>query len=155
MKKAIFPGSFDPFHNGHLEVLIKALNIFDRVILFVANNPEKKHYRSLHERVELLKKVIAFHELEDRVEVLMQGGGDLTPLVAKELGIKDIVRGIRQEELDANELQLINLYKEFNDKLIFTHIRTEQKVSSSYINKNRENKSEIENLVSEIIVNLV
>ena len=56
-KAAIYPGSFDPVTNGHLDVIQRALRIFDQVIVAVANNTNKKSLFSIKERVELLKEV--------------------------------------------------------------------------------------------------
>ena len=55
MKVAVYPGSFDPITNGHLEILKRALNIFDRVIMLVAVNPEKESRFSAEERVAMIK----------------------------------------------------------------------------------------------------
>lgn len=155
MNKAIFPGTFDPFHNGHLEVLTKALVIFDEVIIYVANNTEKNSLRTKEERAELVRKVLSFHELDDRAKVVVQDGDEYTANYAKDNGITNIVRGIRQEEIDPDELYLMKRYKEYNPKLNFTHIYTPAKASSSFINKNREEKETIENMVSESIIDLI
>lgn len=56
-KKAIYPGSFDPVTNGHLDVIIRAARIFDHVVVAVANNTSKKGLFTIEQRVELLKKV--------------------------------------------------------------------------------------------------
>ena len=57
MKIAIYPGSFDPVTNGHLDILEKALKIFDKVIIAVGDNPEKKALFTVTERMNLLKAV--------------------------------------------------------------------------------------------------
>lgn len=57
MKIAIYPGSFDPITKGHLDILKNASGIFDKVIIAVARNGEKKGFLSTEERVELIKKV--------------------------------------------------------------------------------------------------
>jgi len=56
IKIAVYPGSFDPVTNGHLDVLKRALKIFDKVIIAVGDNPQKKYLFSVKERVDMLKK---------------------------------------------------------------------------------------------------
>jgi pantetheine-phosphate adenylyltransferase len=63
----LYPGSFDPITNGHLDLLVRGLNLFDRVIMSVAANPGKNPLFSLEERMELLRET-ALH-ISDRVEV--------------------------------------------------------------------------------------
>ena len=66
-KIAVYPGSFDPFTNGHLDVVERALGIFDRLIVAVAANPDKRQpLFSVDERVQLIKDAVQGH---DRVEV--------------------------------------------------------------------------------------
>ena len=89
MKVAIYPGSFDPITNGHLEVLKRALNIFDRVIMLVAINPEKKSRFSVEERVAMIKESVD----SNRVEVDSYNG--LTVKYAKEHGATHLIRGLR------------------------------------------------------------
>lgn len=57
-KIAIYPGSFDPVTNGHLDVLNRALKVFDKIIIAVGDNPEKKALFTVKERAEMLKEVI-------------------------------------------------------------------------------------------------
>lgn len=59
MKKVVYPGSFDPITNGHLDVIKRALNLFDAIIIGVARREEKKTLFSWEERVELVKKATA------------------------------------------------------------------------------------------------
>ena len=89
MKVAIYPGSFDPITNGHLEILKRALNIFDRVIMLVAINPEKKSRFTPEERVAMIKETIN----DERVSVDSYNG--LTVKYAKEHGATHLIRGLR------------------------------------------------------------
>ena len=89
MKIAIYPGSFDPITNGHLEILKRALNIFDRVIMLVAVNPDKESRFSAEERVAMIKETIK----DDRVTVDSYNG--LTVKYAKEHGATHLIRGLR------------------------------------------------------------
>lgn len=57
MKRAVIPGSFDPITNGHLDIIERAANVFDEVIVGVLVNPEKKGLFAIEERVELIKRV--------------------------------------------------------------------------------------------------
>ena len=89
MKIAVYPGSFDPITNGHLEILKRALNIFDRVIVLVAVNPTKQTRFSPEERVAMIKEAVN----DDRVDVDSYDG--LTVEYAKAHGAKHLIRGLR------------------------------------------------------------
>ena len=89
MKVAIYPGSFDPITNGHLEILKRALNIFDRVIMLVAVNPDKQARFSGEERVAMIKEAIN----DERVIVDSYTG--LTVEYAKAHGASHLIRGLR------------------------------------------------------------
>ncbi len=88
---ALYPGSFDPFTNGHLDVVQRALGIFDRLIVAVAANPEKRRpLFSPEQRVDMIREALAG---EERVQVESFTG--LTVDVARELGARTIVKGLR------------------------------------------------------------
>jgi pantetheine-phosphate adenylyltransferase len=89
MKVAIYPGSFDPITNGHLEILRRALNIFDKVIMLVAYNDQKKARFTPEERVAMIKEAVN----DPRVEVDCSTG--LTVEYAKKHGAKHLIRGLR------------------------------------------------------------
>ena len=100
-KVAVYPGSFDPFTNGHLDVVNRALGIFDRLIVAVAANPDKRQpLFTVEERVQLIRESL---KGRDRVEVTSFTG--LTVEFARSKGANTIVKGLRAySDFDA-ELQ--------------------------------------------------
>ena len=89
MKIAVYPGSFDPITNGHLEILKRALNIFDKVIMLVAVNPDKKTRFSAEDRVAMIKEAI------DDERVIVDSYNGLTVEYAKKNGASHLIRGLR------------------------------------------------------------
>ncbi len=100
-KSAVYPGSFDPFTNGHLDVVERALGIFDHLIVAVAANPDKRQpLFSVQERMELISTSLQGRE---RVEVTSYTG--LTVEFARSRGASTLVKGLRAySDFDA-ELQ--------------------------------------------------
>ena len=90
MKIAIYPGSFDPITNGHLEILKRALNIFDKVIMLAAVNDQKKSRFTVEERVAMIKEAI-----EGDPRVIVDSSNGLTVEYAKEHGAQHLIRGLR------------------------------------------------------------
>jgi len=89
-KAALYPGSFDPITNGHLDIIQRALQIFDFLIIGVAANPEKHTLFTDSERMAMLAEAV---DGLDRIEVTSFTG--LTTAFAKERGVRAIIRGLR------------------------------------------------------------
>jgi pantetheine-phosphate adenylyltransferase len=87
---ALFPASFDPVTNGHLDIAHRACRIFDEVVLAIAENVAKSGTFSLEERLEMLEGVTS---TEDRIRVTTFRG--LTVDFAQEMGARAIIRGVR------------------------------------------------------------
>jgi len=100
-KVAVYPGSFDPFTNGHLDVVDRALSIFDRVIVSVAANPEKRQpLFTVEERIKLVEE-----SLKGRKGVEVTSFKGLTVEFARSLGATTLIKGLRAySDFDA-ELQ--------------------------------------------------
>ena len=90
MKKAIFPGSFDPITTGHIDIIERAIPLFDEIYLAIGENSQKKSLFDLEQRVEWLRKI---SENYDNVRIGTYEG--LTVNYAEELGVKYLIRGLR------------------------------------------------------------
>ncbi len=87
---ALFPGSFDPITKGHESIIRRALPLFDKVVIAIGINDQKKSFFPLNERKRWIENVF---RKEDRVEVITYEG--LTVDLCKRLGVRYILRGLR------------------------------------------------------------
>ncbi len=112
MKTAIYPGSFDPVTNGHLDIITRASKMFDKLVVVVLINPFKTFSFSIPERCELLKKVTAHLP---NVEVASYDG-----LLADYFNIRNdvdvIVKGLRATTDFESEFQMAHTNKDLNPK---------------------------------------
>lgn len=90
MRKAIFPGSFDPITNGHCDIIERALPLFDEIIVAVGVNTNKKYMFSLEQRIAFIEKTFAN---EPKIKVTSYEG--LTVDICKKMDIHFLLRGLR------------------------------------------------------------
>lgn len=90
LAKAIYPGSFDPVTNGHLDIIDRASKVFEHLIVAVLENPRKDVMFSMNERVQMLESVI---DCYDNVEVICHQG--LLVDFAQKQGVSIIIKGLR------------------------------------------------------------
>ena len=110
MTSVIYPGTFDPITNGHLDIIARSAVIFPKVFVAVANSPSKKPLFSLDERVELVRQSVAHLP---NVEVF--GFSDLLANEIKAKKITAIIRGVRTTTDFEYELQLAALNRLLTD----------------------------------------
>ena len=131
MTSVIYPGTFDPITNGHLDIIERSAVIFPRVLVAVANSPSKKPLFSLDERVELVRQSVAHLS---NVEVF--GFSDLLANVVKQHNISAIIRGVRTTTDFEYELQLAALNRLLTkgvDSLFFSPAEKWAFVSSTIV----------------------
>lgn len=94
MRRAIFPGSFDPLTCGHLDIIERSLPLFDEIVIAVLNNPEKNPMFSVEERCEMIGEVLRGIETE-KCRLVVDSFSGLTADFARKKEAIAIVRGIR------------------------------------------------------------
>ncbi|MEB3236545.1 MAG: pantetheine-phosphate adenylyltransferase [Candidatus Sericytochromatia bacterium] len=121
-RTAVYPGSFDPVTVGHLDIIDRAIELFDRVVVAVLNNTTKKGLLSVEERVMLLREVLA-----NRPSVEVCSFQGLTADFAASLGARTLIRGLRAvSDFDA-ELRIALMNRRLNPDLdtVFLMTRAE------------------------------
>jgi pantetheine-phosphate adenylyltransferase len=135
---AVYPGSFDPIHNGHIDVIRRSVTVFDEVIVAVTYNPHKDAALfTADERVEMIREVI--HDLEPRARVDKFSG--LSVDYAERIGAKVLLRSLRSVTDFDYEMEMTQMNKKmapnvetvfmFSDpRLFFTASRLIREVAS-------------------------
>jgi len=122
MTGAMYPGTFDPITNGHYDLVRRAADIFDRVIVAVAANPGKAPLFTVEERVELAREV-----LQGIPNVQIMGYTGLTVDFARQHGLRVVVRGLRAVSDFEFEFQLATMSRHLSDKVDYVFLTpTEQ-----------------------------
>jgi pantetheine-phosphate adenylyltransferase len=122
MTGAMYPGTFDPITNGHYDLVRRAANIFDRVVVAVASNPGKAPLFTVEERVELAREV-----LQGISNVEIMGYSGLTVDFARQHGLGVVVRGLRAVSDFEFEFQLATMSRHLSDKVDYVFLTpTEQ-----------------------------
>lgn len=151
MTTAIYPGSFDPITNGHLDVLERASKIFEKIIIAVLNNPNKNSFLSAEIRVELIKESVSHLK---NVEVDSFTG--LTVEYAQAKGAKVLIRGLRAVSDFEYEMQMAQTNQNLSPNLdtIFLVPRVENNfVSSSIVKEISLLKGDISQFVPKAVNN--
>ncbi len=146
---AIYPGSFDPLTNGHLDIIFRGLTVFDRLVVAVAENSRKRTLFTAEERVEMIRSVLSS---EPRVEVDAFEG--LTIDYAVRRGATAILRGLRAVADFEYELQMANMNRKLSSNLETLFMMTSEKyffISSQNVKEVARFGGPIDDLVPPLI----
>ena len=149
MKTAVYPGSFDPVTNGHIDVIERSLRIFDKVIVAVGDNPEKRPLFSTKERLEMLKESTK-HLKNIEIDSF---SGLLLDYVRKK-NSKIIIRGLRVVSDFEFEFQRALLNRVADDKIETVFIMTKEHyvfLNSSIVKEMAMFNGKISGLVPQIV----
>lgn len=148
--KAIFPGSFDPVTNGHLDIIKRSAAIFDEVFVVVLTNIAKKPMFSVNERQSFIQKAT---EKIPNVKVLSKEA-DLTVNVAQELEAQVIIRSVRNTQDLEFEQNIATMNKRLAPTIETVILLTDPKyafLSSTLVKEVARFKGELGNLVPPIV----
>jgi len=109
---AIYPGTFDPITNGHIDILQRSLRIFDHIILGIGPNPKKTSLFSLEERIQMVKEAV-----KDVTNVSVEAFDGLLVDFAKKNGASAIIRGLRAVSDFEYEFQMALMNRKLDDKI--------------------------------------
>jgi len=144
---ALYPGSFDPITNGHIDIAVRAASLFDKLIIGVYDRPEKRLLFSVEERVELARKSVA-----NLKNVQVQPYSGLTVAFAKKIGAKVMVRGLRMSSDFEWEFEMEMMNKKLDpdlETICFMSSLQYQFLSSSLLKEVAQLKGCLDNMVPE------
>ena len=117
MKTAIYPGTFDPVTHGHIDVIKKSLNVFDRVIVATTDNINKNYHFSIEDRLKIINNSL-FKDLKlNKKKIKVISFGNLTIDLCKKYNASTIIRGLRAVSDFEYEFQLAGMNKKLNSKI--------------------------------------
>ncbi len=117
MNTAIYPGTFDPITFGHIDVIKKSLNIFDKVIVATTDNVNKHYHFSINERLDIINNSL-FKDLKlNKKKIKIISFDNLTIDLCKKFKANTIIRGLRAVSDFEYEFQLAGMNKKLNSKI--------------------------------------
>jgi pantetheine-phosphate adenylyltransferase len=119
MRIAVYPGSFDPITNGHMDIIQRVAGLFDQVIVAVLQNPDKNPLFSVEERMQLIASA-----LTDYSNVVVDSFMGLLVDYVDLKGASAIVRGLREMSDFENELRMAHMNRRLNDSAVTLFIPT-------------------------------
>ena len=146
---AVYPGTFDPITNGHLSIVNRALKIFDKLIIAILNNPQKRPLFSLEERILMIKEVL---RSKSNVEVDSFDGLLVDYVIKKNSNV--VLRGIRALSDFEFEFQMALMNRKLNRDVQSIFLMTDYKwfyISSTIIKEAASFNGDISGLVPPVV----
>lgn len=152
IKRAIYPGTFDPVTNGHLDLIKRALNLFDYLIVAIGENPVKKPLFTVEERIYMIKEAIKEIPEYHRIEVDSFSG--LLVDFAKKKSASIIIRGLRAVSDFEYEMQLALMNRKLSNSIDTIFLMPSLRwifLSSSIVKEAAQFGGNVEDLVPPVV----
>ncbi len=149
-KLAVYPGTFDPITSGHVDILLRSLELFDKVIVAIATNPNKEPLFSIDERQEFIRDALG--DRHDRVE--LAHNNSLLVEYCKSVGASTIVRGLRALADFEYEFQLAHMNRRLAPGIDTVFFMTDERnhyVSSSLVKEVASFGGDVSGLVPPVV----
>jgi len=158
MKTAIYPGTFDPITYGHIDVIKKSLNIFDRVVVATSDNINKNYHFSIDERLDLINNSL-FKDLKlNKKRIKVVSFDNLTIDLCKKYNANAIIRGLRAVSDFEYEFQLAGMNKKLNSKIETMFLMSDvenQIISSKFVKEIASLGGNIDRFVTKYVVKML
>ena len=154
-KKAIYPGTFDPITNGHIDVIRKALKIVDKVIVAISDGDNKNYLFDINERIEIVKKALFDDTKLKKNKINVISFKSLTTSLCHKYKSNIILRGLRAVSDFEYEFQLAGMNRKLNKNIetIFVMSDVEnQIISSKFVKEIAELKGDIKKFTTKSVI---
>ena len=154
-KTAIYPGTFDPITFGHIDLIKKSLNIFDKVIVAVSDGNTKNYLFNVEEREHLIKKAL-FNDLKfNKKKIVVTSFKTLTTDFCKKMKSNVILRGLRATSDFEYEFQLAGMNKKLNNVIETVFLMSDpenQIISSKFVKEIIELRGDIKKFTTKTVI---
>ena len=158
MKTAVYPGTFDPITYGHIDVIKKSLNIFDKLIIATSDNNDKDYYFSVDQRIDIINNSL-FKDLKfSKKKIKVISFNNLTIELCKKYKASAIIRGLRAVSDFEYEFQLAGMNKKLNPKIETMFLMSDvenQIISSKFVKEIANLGGNIDRFVSKYTVKML
>ena len=158
MKIAVYPGTFDPITYGHIDVIKKSLNIFDKLIIATSDNNDKDYYFSVDQRIDIINNSL-FNDLKfSKKKIKVISFNNLTIELCKKYKASAIIRGLRAVSDFEYEFQLAGMNKKLNPKIETMFLMSDvenQIISSKFVKEIANLGGNIDRFVSKYTVKML
>ena len=157
-RNALYPGTFDPITYGHIDVIKKALKIFDKLVIATTDNTDKNYFFSIDERLDIIKNSL-FKDLKfnkKKIEVI--SFENLTINLCKKYNASAIIRGLRAVSDFEYEFQLAGMNKKLNSKIETMFLMSDvenQIISSKFVKEIANLGGNIDRFVTKYTVKML
>ena len=155
MKRAIYPGTFDPITFGHIDLIKKSLNIFDEVIVAVSDGNTKNYLFNAEEREDLIKKAL-FNDFKfNKKKIIVTSFKTLTTDFCKKMKSNVIIRGLRATSDFEYEFQLAGMNKKLNSNIETMFLMSDvenQIISSKFVKEIIELDGDIKKFTTKTVI---